>query len=182
MLARGHDVIAWDPADGAESRLREAVERAWQSATRLGLFPGADPNRLGWADSAEEMAAASDWVQESAPEAESVKLPLLRRLAAAAAPDTVIASSSSGLLPSRLADGCRHSERIIIGHPFNPVYLLPLVEVVPGDATSPVVVEAAVTHYQDLVMHPLVVRTEIEGYLSDRLQEALWREVLHPGE
>ena len=179
VLSRGHDVIAWDPADGAESRLREAVERAWPSATRLGLFPGADPNRLGWADSAEEMAAASDWVQESAPEAESVKLPLLHRLAAAAAPDTVIASSSSGLLPSRLADGCRHSERIIIGHPFNPVYLLPLVEVVPGDATSPAVVDAAVAHYDDLVMHPLVVRNEIEGYLSDRLQEALWREVLH---
>ena len=179
VLARGYDAVAWDPADGAEDRLREAVERAWPSATRLGLFPGADPGRLRWADSPEEVAASADWVQESAPENEELKRSLLRRLDAAAHPDTVIASSSSGLLPTRLAEGCRHPERILIGHPFNPVYLLPLVEVVAGEATSPESVAAAVDHYDDLVMHPLVVRNEIEGYLSDRLQEALWREVLH---
>ena len=179
VLARGHDVVAWDPADGAEGRLRAAIERAWPSATRLGLFPGADPTRLRWADSPEEVAARADWVQESAPEDEPVKRPLLRRLDAAVAPDTVIASSSSGLLPTRLAEGLSHPERLLIGHPFNPVYLLPLVEVVPGEATSTDAVAAAVAHYDDLVMHPLVVRNEVEGYLSDRLQEALWRENLH---
>lgn len=179
VLARGHDVLAWDPADSAEDRLRAAVERAWPSAVRLGVFPGADPARLQWADSPEAVAAAADWVQESAPEDESIKRPLLRRLDQAARPATVIASSSSGFLPTRLAEGCRHPERILIGHPFNPVYLLPLVEVVAGTATSPEAVAAAVEHYDDLVMHPLVVRNEIEGYLSDRLQEALWREVLH---
>ncbi len=108
-----------------------------------------------------------------------MKRPLLRTLAANAGPDVVIASSSSGLLPTRLQEGCDHPERILIGHPFNPVYLLPLVEIVAGEQTSPAALDAAHAHYDDLVMHPLLVRTEIEGYLSDRLQEALWREVLH---
>ena len=179
VLARGLDVVAWDPAPGAEERLREAVGRAWSSATKLGLFPGADLARLAWADSAEDLAGRVDWIQESAPENEDVKRPLLATLAAHSEPGVVIASSSSGLLPSRLQEGCDHPERILIGHPFNPVYLLPLVEVVAGEQTSEVAVEAAIAHYDDLVMHPLVVRTEIEGYLSDRLQEALWREVLH---
>ena len=179
VLARGHDVVAWDPASGAEDRLRAAVERAWPSATRLGLFPGADVDRLRWAGSPEEIAESADWVQESAPEDERVKQSLLCRLDAAAEPTAPIASSSSGLLPSRLAEGLSHPERLLIGHPFNPVYLLPLVEVVPGEATSEATVAAAVAHYDDLVMYPLVVRNEVEGYLSDRLQEALWRENLH---
>ena len=178
-LARGHDVVAWDPAGGAEGRLRAAIERAWPSATRLGLFPGADPARLRWAATPEEVAAGSDWVQESAPEDEPVKRSLLSRLDAAADPTTVIASSSSGLLPTRLAGALSHPERLLIGHPFNPVYLLPLVEVVPGEATAEETVAAAMAHYDDLVMHPLLVRNEVEGYLSDRLQEALWRENLH---
>ncbi len=179
VLARGYDVVAWDPADGAEGQLRGAIERAWPAATELGLFPGADPGRVRWADSPEELAEAAHFVQESAPEDEALKRSLLHRLDHVAPPHKVMASSSSGLLPTRLAGGLRHPERFLIGHPFNPVYLLPLVEVVAGEATSPAAVAAAVEHYDDLVMHPLVVRNEIEGYLSDRLQEALWREVLH---
>ena len=178
-LARGHAVVAWDPAPGAEERLRATVDRAWPSATRLGLFPGADRRHLAWAAAADDLAGRVDWIQESAPEDEDVKRPLLQALARAAGPEVVIASSSSGLLPTRLQEGCRHPERVLIGHPFNPVYLLPLVEVVAGRQTSTEAVNAALTHYDDLVMHPLVVRTEIEGYLSDRLQEALWREILH---
>ena len=179
VLARGYDVVAWDPAADGEERLRKAIERAWPAAAELGLFPGADPGRVRWAESPEEVAASADWVQESAPEKEELKRSLLCRLDEAAPPQTVIASSSSGLLPTRLAEGCSHRERFLIGHPFNPVYLLPLVEVVAGEATSAAAVDDAAAHYDDLVMHPLVVRNEIEGYLSDRLQEALWREVLH---
>ncbi len=178
-LSRSHDVIAWDPAPGAEHRLRRAVNHSWAAATKLGLFPGASPERITWAESPEALASAADWIQESAPEDERVKSPLLQRLAAASGPDTIIASSSSGLLPSRLQAGCLHPERVLIGHPFNPVYLLPLVEIVAGEQTSPAAVAAAVSYYDDLVMHPLVVRNEIEGYLSDRLQEAMWREILH---
>ena len=178
-LARGHAVVAWDPAPGAEERLRATVDRAWPSATRLGLFPGADRRHLAWAAAADDLAGRVDWIQESVPEDEDVKRPLLQALAGTAGPEVVIASSSSGLLPTRLQEGCRHPERVLIGHPFNPVYLLPLVEVVAGRQTSTEAVDAALAHYDDLVMHPLVVRTEIEGYLSDRLQEALWREILH---
>lgn len=178
-LARGHAVVAWDPDPTAEVRLREFVGRAWASATRLGLFPGADQENITFAQSAADLAGRVDWIQESAPEREDLKRGLINDLAAAAPPDTVIASSSSGLLPSRLQEGCVHPERVIIGHPFNPVYLLPLVEIVAGSQTSQETVDAAVVHYDDLVMHPLVVETEIEGYLSDRLQEAVWREILH---
>ena len=178
-LSRGHDVVAWDPAPAAEQRLRDAVERAWPSAKKLGLFPRASTSRLHFADTPEELAGMVDWIQESAPESEDVKCRLLQKLAAAASADTIIASSSSGLMPSRLQDGCEHPERILIGHPFNPVYLLPLVEIVAGEQTSAASIERAKEHYDDLVMYPLVVRNEIEGYLSDRLQEALWREVLH---
>ena len=178
-LSRGYDVVAWDPAPGAAERLRRSIDRAWPSATSLGLFPGADPNRMTFLEEVEDLARCADWIQESAPEDEETKRSLLQTLAAAAAPTTVIASSSSGLLPSRLQAGCSHPERILIGHPFNPVHLLPLVEVVAGQETDPETVDRAVEHYDDLVMHPLVVRHEIEGYLSDRLQEALWREVLH---
>ncbi len=178
-LARGFDVVAWDPAPGAEDKLRAAVARAWPSAIRLGLFPDADPTRLTWADTAEDLAGRVDWIQESAPENEAIKRPLMQTLATHAGPEVVIASSSSGLLPTNLQAGCEHPERILIGHPFNPVYLLPLVEIVAGEQTSTAAMDAAVAHYDDLVMHPLVVRNEIEGYLSDRLQEALWREALH---
>ncbi|MBT3245935.1 MAG: carnitine 3-dehydrogenase [Actinobacteria bacterium] len=178
-LGRGHSVVAWDPDPAAEKRLREFIGRAWPSATRLGLFPGADPENITFAPSAAELAGTVDWIQENAPEREALKRDLINELAGAAPPDTVIASSSSGLLPSRLQQGCRHPERVVIGHPFNPVYLLPLVEVVAGEQTSQETVDAAVAHYDDLVMHPLVVDTEIEGYLSDRLQEAVWREILH---
>ena len=179
VLARGHDVVAWDPAPDAEDRLRVAVERDWPSAVKLGLFPRADPSRLMWADSAEDLAGRVDWIQESAPENEAVKRPLLQALAAHSGPGVIIASSSSGLLPTNLQAGCDHPERVLIGHPFNPVYLLPLVEIVAGEQTSTAAMDAATAHYDDLVMYPLVVRNEIEGYLSDRLQEALWREVLH---
>lgn len=178
VLARGHRVIAWDPAEGAEGRLRDAISRGWPSVTRLGLFPGADPGQVRIASSLEELAATSDFIQESAPESKAVKQPLLHQLAALAPRDTVIASSSSGLVPTVLQQGCRHPERILVGHPSNPVHLIPLVEIVAGDACDPDAVATAVAHYNDLAMQPLVFRHEIEGLPSVRLQEAMRREIL----
>ena len=178
-LSRGLDVSAWDPAPGADRRLREAVDRAWLSVQRLGLYPGARPDRVSFLDTPEEVCAAADFIQESAPEDEDLKTALLARLDAAAPPGVVIASSSSGLLPTRIASGCAHPERVVVGHPFNPVYLLPLCEVVAGGRTSPETVERAAEVYDYLDMYPLVVRNELPGYLSDRLQEAMWREILH---
>ncbi|NND14625.1 MAG: L-carnitine dehydrogenase [Acidimicrobiia bacterium] len=178
-LARGWDVVATDPAPAAEERLRLAVDRAWESARKLGVFPGADPTRLEFAASLEEVVSVSEFVQESVPEHESLKKGVHEAIDAVADPDVVVASSSSGLLPSHLQAGLRHPGRLVIGHPFNPVYLLPLVEVLGGSQTSESALERAIAVYEDLGMYPLRVRTEIEGYLSDRLQEAMWREILH---
>lgn len=178
-LSRGLDVVATDPAPGAEDRLRAAVARAWPALEEVGLASGARQDRLRFADGIEEAVAGADLVQESAPEREGLKRGLLAAIDAVTPPDVVIASSSSGLLPTTLQTDCAHPERVVIGHPFNPVYLLPLVEVVAGEATAPETVTTAMAIYRALGMRPLRVRNEVEGYLSDRLQEALWRENLH---
>ncbi len=178
-LARGYDVVAWDPAPGAETRLRETVDRTWAAARRLTQAPGADPARLSFTDDLESAVAQADFVQENAPENEQLKRELLARIDAAARPEVVIASSSSGLLPTRIQADCAHPERIVIGHPFNPVYLLPLVEVLGGERTQERAIDEAMTFYRALGMHALRVRKEVPGYISDRLQEALWREALH---
>ncbi len=178
-LAHGLDVVAYDPAPDGEAALRAAVDNAWPALERMGLGPGADRGRLRFVATVAELAAAADFIQENAPEREDLKRQLLAEIDANCGPDVVIASSSSGLLPSRIQADCRHPERVVIGHPFNPVYLLPLVEIVPGERTTPETVERAAAFYRSIGMRPLRMRKEIEGYLSDRLQEALWREALH---
>lgn len=178
-LARGLDVLAWDPGVNAEAKLRSAVDSAWPILTKLGSFPKADKSRLHFVKTIEDVAKSADFIQESAPEHEDLKRSLHAQMDAVAPANVIIASSSSGLLPSRIQSACTHPERIVIGHPFNPVYLLPLVEVMGGENTSSDTIEHAMATYTDLGMHALRVRKEIEGYLADRLQEALWREALH---
>jgi carnitine 3-dehydrogenase len=178
-LAHGLDVVATDPAPGAEGKMRAAVENAWPALQRVGLKSGADVKRLRFVKSVEEAVAEADFVQESAPEREDLKRRLHAQIDAAARPDVVIASSSSGLLPSRFQADCKHPERVVVGHPFNPVYLLPLVEVLGGDKTSPEAIDRAMAFYRSIGMVALKVRTEVPGYIADRLQEALWREALH---
>lgn len=178
-LARGLDVTAWDPAPDAEARLRAAVANAWPALERVGLSRGASRRRLTFASGLSDAVAGADFVQESGPEDEHVKRLLLAQIDGVADPRVVIASSSSGLLPTRIQSRCRHPGRVLIGHPFNPVYLLPLVEVVGGKRTKPDAIRKASAFYRRLGMRPLRLRTEIEGYISDRLQEALWREALH---
>lgn len=178
-LAHGLDVVAWDPGPGWEARLSAAVEHAWPALERVGLYPGASRDRLHCADSLEAVCRDADFIQESAPERLALKQSLHERVDAAAPEGVLVASSTSGLRPTDLQSRCRHPGRVLVGHPFNPVYLLPLVEVLGGTRTSPDSVERAMSFYRALGMHPLHVRTEIEGFLSDRLQEALWRELLH---
>ncbi len=178
-LARGLDVIATDPGPDAERKLRDAINVAWPAVSKLSMAPGAEPGTLSFVDTVEEAVASADFVQENAPEREDLKRRLHAQIDAAARPDVLIASSSSGLLPTAIQADCKHPERVVIGHPFNPVYLLPLVEVVPGQKTAPESIDRAAEFYESIGMHALRVRKEIEGYLSDRLQEALWREVLH---
>jgi carnitine 3-dehydrogenase len=178
-LARGWDVVAHDPAPGAEVRLRSSIQQAWPSVTRLGLYPGANPSRIEFVASINAVASSCAFVQESVPENLDTKRAVLAAIDRAAPEGTIVASSTSGLLPTDLAADLANPARFVVGHPFNPVYLLPLVEVVGGRATSAATIESAVALYTDLDMHPLHVRTEVPGFLSNRLQEAVWREILH---
>jgi carnitine 3-dehydrogenase len=178
-LARGLDVVASDPAPGAEERLRAAVDNAWPALTRLGLWPGADRGRLSFEADLAAVATRADFLQESAPEREDLKRRLLAEIDRHAPPDVVIGSSTSYLMPSRLQADCARPERLVVGHPFNPVYLLPLVEVVGGERTDPDALAAAQRIYAGLGMHPLLVRKEIDGFIADRLMEAVFRESLH---
>jgi carnitine 3-dehydrogenase len=178
-LAHGLDVVAWDPAPGAEAALRARVANAWPALEKAGLAPGASPDRLCFVATIEECVRDADFIQESAPERLDLKCELHAKISAAAKPDALIGSSTSGLLPSEFYADATHPERCVVGHPFNPVYLLPLVEVVGGAKTAPEAVQAAIQVYQSLGMRPLHVRKEVPGFIADRLLEALWREALH---
>lgn len=179
-LGHGWDVVAFDPDSEAPTRTRAFVDNAWGSLERLGLADGASPARLRFADSLEEAVEDADLIQENVPERLELKREILAALDASAAEGVVIGSSTSGFKPSDLQQDCtRVSGRVIVAHPFNPVYLLPLVELVGGDATRAEHTERARALYQELAMRPLVVRREIEGHIADRLMEALWREALH---
>jgi 3-hydroxyacyl-CoA dehydrogenase len=170
FLAHGLDVVATDPAPGAEERLRDDV-------TAILPPDSAAIDRLRFVADAGEAAAAADFVQENGPEREDVKHALFAVLDEAARPDVILASSSSGLLPSVIARGCpRHPERVVIGHPFNPPHLIPLVEVVPGRDTAPEVVDRAVEFYTSVGKRPIRLSRELPGHVANRLQAALWQE------
>lgn len=174
FLAHGLDVTATDPSPGAEERLRSDVAAIWPTLTPAA---GGSPERLAFTSDVAAAVADADFVQENGPEREDVKHEVFAVLDTAARPDVVLASSSSGLLPSVIARGCpRHPERVVIGHPFNPPHLIPLVEVVPGERTSEQAVEAALAFYTAVGKKPIRLRQELPGHVANRLQAALWQE------
>lgn len=179
FLSRGLDVAAADPAPQAEARLREAVARHWPMLERVGLAPGASPQRLRFHARIEDAVAQADFVQENGPERLDLKIDLFRRMDAAAPPGTLLASSSSGLAVSAVQAECRHPERVVLGHPFNPPHLIPLVEVVGGARTSPEAIERAMAFYAAIGKRPIHVKREVKGHIANRLQAALWREAFH---
>ncbi len=178
FLSRGLEVAAYDPSPGAPDLIRRTIAAAWPVLQRLGAKPDANPE--GWRFLTDPVAAVegAGFVQESAPERYEVKQQLLPAIAAVLGPDVVIASSSSGLLASRLTEGCAHPERVLIGHPFNPPHLVPLVEVV-GPHCSRAAIEAAMAFYRGIGKYPIEIRKEVPGHLANRLQAALWREAVH---
>ncbi|WP_273861046.1 L-carnitine dehydrogenase [Pseudomonas sp. LA5] len=178
-LARGLTVRAWDPAPGAEAALRIRLANAWPALEAQGLAPAASLERLSFHTDLDAAVASADVIQESAPERLELKRELHAQVSRAARPDALICSSTSGLLPSDFYAEALHPERCLVGHPFNPVYLLPLVEVVGGRQTSAANLERAEAFYRELGMRPLRVRKEVPGFIADRLLEALWREALH---
>ena len=179
FLSRGLPVTVSDPSPGAPDLMRRMIDGAWPILMRLGGRPDADPK--AWTFHADPVAAldGADFVQESAPERIEIKQDLLARIDAALPADVVIASSTSGLLASRLSERCAHPERVVIGHPFNPPHLIPLVEVVGGSKGSPEAVAAAMAFYRTIGKHPIEIRKEVPGHLANRLQAALWREAVH---
>ncbi len=179
FLAQGHDVVAYDPIEGAEERTRRAVNRAWPALVDLGLAEGASVDRLSFVPTLAEAVEHADLIQENVPEREDLKKNVLREIDEYAKKDAIIGSSTSGIMPSVLQEGLKHPERFLVAHPFNPVYILPLVELVGGEKTSKTVVDEAKKFYQSIDMKVLVIQKEIEGHVADRLMEALWRESLH---
>ncbi|MER7558097.1 3-hydroxyacyl-CoA dehydrogenase NAD-binding domain-containing protein [Nocardioides sp. NPDC126508] len=163
-LEHGLDVVAWDPAEGAEERLRAQVPEG----------------PLRFADGLEDVGAAADLVLESGPERLDVKREIFAALDEAAPADVLLTSSSSGLMPSTFQDACsRHPGRVLVAHPFNPPHLVPLVEVVGGSATSAEAVEAVLETLRHLGKRPIHIRREVPGHVANRLQAALWREAYH---
>ncbi|NEB41240.1 3-hydroxyacyl-CoA dehydrogenase NAD-binding domain-containing protein [Streptomyces sp. SID14515] len=179
FLARGYDVTAWDPAPDAAVRLRRLVAAAWPALEQLGLADGASQDRLTVTATLEEAVAEAQFVQESAPEKLDLKRDLLARLDAAAPAGTVIASSTSGYPMTDMQTEAADPGRLVVGHPFNPPYLIPLVEVVGGDRTAPAAVDWASRFYAVAGKSVITMDREVPGFIANRLQEALWREALH---
>ncbi|MET7799316.1 3-hydroxyacyl-CoA dehydrogenase NAD-binding domain-containing protein [Streptomyces decoyicus] len=179
FLARGYDVTAWDPAADAEQKLRRLVAAAWPALEQIGLADGASQDRLTLAPTLAEAVADADFVQESAPEKLELKRSLLAELAAAARPGVVIASSTSGYPMTDMQTAAEDSGRLVVGHPFNPPYLIPLVEVVGGEKTDREAVTWASRFYDVAGKSVITMERELPGFIANRLQEALWREALH---
>ena len=184
FLARGYDVTAWDPAPDSHARLLAQVERQWASAQALGLAQGASLDRLHECATLEDAVTSAGFVQESAPEQVELKRSLFAALDAAAPAQAILASSSSGIPATQFQNVCRYPERVLIGHPFNPPHLIPLVEVVGGERTSPQVLQSAMEFYRKAGKRPIHIRRELPGFVTNRLQAALWREaygLVHAG-
>jgi carnitine 3-dehydrogenase len=176
LRLRGVDVVVHDPSPDAERVVAEVHDNAVAAWRQLGL-PVDEIGALRFADSIEAACDGAPLVVESVPERLDLKHRVLAAIDAANA-DAVIASSTSGFRPTQLAEPLGRPDRLVVGHPFNPVYLLPLVEVVGGERTSGTTLATVRHWYASLGMHPLLVRSEIDAHIADRLLEAVWREAL----
>ena len=179
FLRMGLDVDVYDPAPGAERDLLRTVEETWPLLVRLGLREGAGPDRLSFHSDLAGAVRDADVVQENAPENGPVKRDVLAAIDRVTRPDAVIASSTSGFAMTMLQADCTHPERCVVGHPFNPPYLIPLVEVVGGGRTDPAAVDWLAAFYAAVGKRPLRLSRELPGFVGNRLQEAVWREALH---
>jgi len=178
-LARGFDVVATDPAPNAEVNMRKYVEDAWAVLTSIGLSPGASRDRLEFTADMKKALANADFVQENGPERVDFKIKLYADMDAVTPPDSLIASSSSSLTMSVVQSKCVHPERCVIGHPFNPPHVIPLVEVVGGAKTAPAAIQKALAFYKSIGKRAILLHKEVPGHVANRLQSALYREVLY---
>jgi 3-hydroxyacyl-CoA dehydrogenase len=178
-LARGFDIIATDPAPNAEANLRKYIDEAWKDLTNIGLTKGASRDRLTFTTDLKEALSKADFVQENGPERPDFKIKLFAQMDEVTPVDSLIASSSSGITPSVIQSKCKRPERVLVGHPFNPPHIIPLVEVVGGTKTSPDAVEQALAFYAAIGKKPVHLKKELAGHVANRLQAALYREVMY---
>jgi len=178
-LRMGLDVDVYDPAPHAQGDLLRMLEVTWPLLERIGLRPGASPDRIRFHSDLAAAVGEADMVQENSPEDSALKRAVLAAIDRAAPPDVVIASSTSGFAMTMLQADCARPQRCVVGHPFNPPYLIPLVEVVGGERTDPAAVDWLVAFYAAIGKRPLRLTRELPGFVGNRLQEAMWREALH---
>jgi len=178
-LARGFNVVATDPAPHAEEKLRHYVDSAWKDLSTLGLAANASSNNLEFTTNMKQALTDADFVQENGPERADFKIKLFADLDLATPVDSIIASSSSGLTMTVMQSACKHPERCVVGHPFNPPHVVPLVEVVGGSKTSPQAIDQAIAFYASVGKKPIRLHKEVVGHVANRLQAALYREVVH---
>ncbi|HTW64647.1 MAG TPA: 3-hydroxyacyl-CoA dehydrogenase NAD-binding domain-containing protein [Bryobacteraceae bacterium] len=179
FLARGFDVVATDPAPNAEANLRKYIDAAWPALTTMGLTKKASRERLSFTADMKKALSDADLVQENGPERPDFKIKLFADMDASTPADSIIASSSSGITMSVMQSACQHPERCVIGHPFNPPHMIPLVEVVGGSKTSPETIRRAMEFYSSIGKKPIHLRKEVVGHVANRLQAALYREVVY---
>jgi carnitine 3-dehydrogenase len=178
-LAHGFDVVASDPAPDAEAGLRKYVDGAWEQLKTIGLSAGASRDRLTFTSNMKEALSNADFVQENGPERPDFKIKLFADMDDVTPRDSLIASSSSGITMSVIQSKCKRPERCVIGHPFNPPHIIPLVEVVGGAKTSPEAIQRAMAFYASIGKKPIHLRKEVPGHAANRLQTALYREVAY---
>ena len=178
-LAHNKKVIAFDKDIKLKKKLIIEIKRAWPFIKKLFNKKKLNLKNLKYVSTIEEAVKTADFIQECATENYNLKTKLMKNIGKFAKPNAIISSSSSGLLPTKIYSKCKNPSRTMIGHPFNPVYLCPGVEIVPGKKTNKFFLNKAKKFYKSISMNPIMVKKELPGYLSDRLQEALWREALH---
>lgn len=179
FLAKGLQVTVYDPAADAQAQLSQHILAFWPSLNKLGLGLEQDPAQIRFESDLPTAVKDADFIQENAPERLNIKHELLAIIEAHTRPDTIISSSSSGLLVSDMQAPAKHPERIVLGHPFNPPHLIPLVEVIGGKLTSDETVQRTMSFYKEIGKKPIHVRKEKKGHVANRLQAALWREALY---
>ena len=179
FLAHDKKVIAYDKNLNSDKKIIAEIKRTWPYVKKLFNKKRLKLKNFSFTTSLKESLKDADFIQECAPENYKLKTKLMEIIGKYSKPNIIISSSSSGLLPSKIYSKCKNPSRTVIAHPFNPVYMLPGVEIVPGKKTDRKFLKKASKFYKSVSMNPIMIKKELPGYLSDRLQEALWREALH---
>ena len=179
FLAHNKKVIAYDKNLKLKKKIIKEIKNSQPHIKKLFNKKKLNLNNFEYVNSIKEAVKSADFIQENAVENYKIKTQLMHEIGKYSKPNAIISSSSSGLLPTKIYSKCKNPERTMIGHPFNPVYMCPGVEVVPGKKTHKKFLNKANKFYKSISMNPIMVKKELPGYLADRLQEALWREALH---